>query len=566
MLYSLTSPLIFMVNNFIANGRRFFNRQQKNILSAASVLMAAVFLSRLLGLLRDRFLAGIFFGPDSVWQLDVYFAAFRLPDMIFQLLVVGAFSAAFIPVFSRYLIKDKAEAWHVASTVITFGLILFLLLSLLLVIFTRPLSRLIAPTFSYQELNLMVNLTRVLLIAQISFLVSNFITGILQSHHHFIVPALSPIAYNLGIIFGILVLSHWLGIYGPAVGVILGAFLHLIVQLPLVKELGYRYRFSTDFSHPGVLRIGRLMLPRTLALAVSQIELTVAVFIATSLSAGSLAIFYFAQHLNSLPVGLFGATIGQAALPSLSQHRLGDSLENFKAILISSLNQVLYLSLPASMIMLILRLPAVRLAFGARSFPWEATLLTSQAVALFAISVFAQSAIQILVRGFYALSNTKTPLILGSLSVIVNVILSFVLVFRYNLGILGLAFSLSLASFLHVGLLIIFLSRFVGGFKKSELVKPFLKMSLATLLMGLALWLPFQLLDRYILNTTKTLDLIFLSLVTTFIGLLVYFYLSKLLKIAELDSFIALAHRLKKFSRTFLSETDEMIDPPVSVS
>ena len=336
-------------------------KPQKGILSAAGILMAAVFFSRILGLVRDRFLAGAFFNPTTSWQLDVYFAAFRLPDMIFQLLVVGALSAAFIPVFSQYLFTKKAEAWHIASSVITAGLVLFFLLASVLAIFSLPLSRLIAPSFSTAQLQLMSNLTRVLIIAQVFFLVSNFLTGILQSHHYFLVPALAPIAYNLGIIFGIVFLSPVFGIYGPALGVIIGAFLHFLVQVPLTKNIGFRFKPSLDFHHPGVRRIGRLMLPRAIALAVSQIELTVAVFLATSLSAGSLAIFYFAQHLNSLPVGLFGATIGQAALPSLAQNFPSSSFAKFKNLLTTSLNQVLYLSLPAGMILLILRLPIVRL-------------------------------------------------------------------------------------------------------------------------------------------------------------------------------------------------------------
>jgi len=211
-------------------------KPQKGILSAAGVLMAAVFFSRILGLLRDRFLAGAFFNPATSWQLDVYFAAFRLPDMIFQLLVVGALSAAFIPVFSQYLFTKKAEAWHIASSVITAGLVLFFLLASVLAIFSLPLSRLIAPSFSTAQLQLMSNLTRVLIIAQVFFLVSNFLTGILQSHHYFLVPALAPIAYNLGIIFGIVFLSPVFGIYGPALGVIIGAFLHFLVQVPNQKH------------------------------------------------------------------------------------------------------------------------------------------------------------------------------------------------------------------------------------------------------------------------------------------------------------------------------------------
>ncbi len=521
-------------------------KKTNSVLSAAAVLMTAVLISRLLGLLRDRFLAAYFFDHGSAGQLDVYFAAFRLPDMVFQLLVVGALSAAFIPVFTRYLLKDKTEAWHVASTVISLGMIGFLVLAGAIFFLAEPLSRLIAPSFSAAELQLMTLITRWLLLAQLSFLVSNFFTGILQSQQHFIIPALSPIVYNLGIILGIWLLSSSLGIFGPVAGVILGALLHLLVQLPLLKATGFRFSWSFDWRHPGVRRIGRLMLPRTLALAVSQIELTVAVFIATGLPAGSLAIFYFAQHLNSLPVGLFGATIGQAALPALAQDAQ-ISLDKFKQLLTESLNQVLYLSLPAGVILLVLRLPAVRLAFGARTFPWEATLLTGQAVALFAISVFAQSAIQILVRGFYALGNTKTPFVFGTLAVFANVILSFFLVYRVNLGVLGLVLAISLSSFIHFGLLFWGLSRRVNGFGYKEFWLPLLKMATATLVTGLSLYLPFRLLDRYIFNTTRTLELVGLSLVTGTIGLLVYVGLSYLLRIKEVDHFAALFKKLRRF-------------------
>jgi len=203
--------------------------------------------------------------------------------------------------------------------------------------------------------------------------------------------------------------------------------------------------------------------------------------------------------------------------------------------------------MPAGMILLILRLPAVRLAFGARSFPWEATLLTGQAVALFAISVFAQSAIQILVRGFYALSNTRSPFVIGASAVAVNVFLSFIFVYRFGLGILGLALAISLASFLHLGLLFWRLSRILGGFSADEFYLPVAKMTVATLLTGLSLWLPFRLLDKYIFNTTRTLELVGLSAVTVLIGLLVYGALSYLFKIKELNHFFDLIKKVRHF-------------------
>lgn len=549
-----------MVRNFWRNGRLIFSRKQANILSAATVIMAAVAMSRLLGLFRDRLLAGAFFSGRE-WQLDVYFAAFRIPDMIFQLLVLGALSAAFIPVFSRYLEKREEEAYYLSSSVINFLLIFFVLVSLIVFALAEPLARLITHDFSSIEIDLMVSLTRIMLLAQLFFCLSNFLTGVIQSHQRFLVPALSPVAYNLGIIFGIVVLGRWLGIYGPTIGVVIGAFLHLVIQLPLALRLGLRYSFVFDWRHPGVRQVARLMLPRTLALAVSQIELTVAVFLATSLAAGSLSIFYFAQHLMNLPIGLFGIPIGQAALPTLSRESSGKGFEKFKKTFLSSFNQILYLALPASAILLVLRIPAVRIVFGAASFPWKATLLTGRVLAIFSLSIFAQAVVQLLVRGFYALHDTKTPFWIGALAVLTNVILSFFFIFKLDFGILGLAWATTLASFLQTGLLLVFLNRAIGGFDKKAFFIPLIKMGIATALTAVALWVPMRLLDRFILDTTRTINLVILTVIATFSGMGVYLVLSYFLKIAELKSFISLAKRLGRWQEV-LEESEEIITTP----
>jgi putative peptidoglycan lipid II flippase len=548
-----------MVNKFLVNGRAILERKQTNILSAAFVIMVTVFFSRILGLIRDRLLAGQFFGGNE-WQLDVYNAAFRLPDMVFQLLVLGALSAAFIPVFSEYLKKDRDEASLVASSIINIVLTFFLVLGLVIFIFAPDLCRLIAPSFNAEKLNLMVSLTRIMLIAQIFFCVSNFLTGIIQSNQRFLVPALAPVVYNLGIIFGIVILSPSFGPYGPTIGVVIGSALHFLIQLPLAKNLGFSYSaFNWNFSHPGVKEIVRLMLPRTLALAISQIELTVNVFLATSLTAGSLSIFYFAQHLMNLPVGLFGATIGTAALPSLSQNTVQRDWEEFKKTFLSSFFQILYLTLPACAILLILRVPIVRLVLGTHNFPWEATLLTAKVLAFLIVAVLAQSAIQVLVRGFYALHNTKTPLIIGAFGVFINVVLSVFLTFNMGFGVIGLAIGTSIASIFQAILLFFFLNKAVFWFDKTLVIWPLLKMGLATVATTFCLWLPMRFLDRYILDTTKTIDLLALTVIATFVGLGIYLLLSYLLKIEELKIMIGLWRRIGKW-RSILSASDEIID------
>ena len=548
--------------NLLKNSAKIFLRKQTNILSASFVLMIAVLVSRLLGLIRDRLLAGTFFAQNQEWQLDVYFAAFRLPDMLFQLLVIGALSAAFIPIFSRYLDKDERGAWRLASSVITLAGGIFILLASLIFIFALPLNRLIAPTFNSEELHLMVRLTRIMLVAQFFFVISNFCTGILQSYQRFLLPALAPVAYNIGIILGILFLSGHLGIYGPTLGVALGALFHLLIQIPLLWRLGFVYKPAWDWKSEGIRKIAKLMLPRTLSLGVNQIELTIAVLIATSLATGSLSIFYLAQHLSVLPVGLFGLTIGQAALPALSKEATGSSLDNFRQIFLASWRQILYLALPAGVLLIVLRIPLVRIAFGAKTFPWEATLLTGKVVAILAVSVFAQSVIQLLVRGFYALQDTVTPLLISVGIVILNVLLSFWLVFGLKLGVLGLSLAITIATLFQALLLFLFLEKKIGGLPVKLYLWPFSKMLVASFATGIALWIPMRFLDK-LFDTTRTIQLVILTILAGVSGLAVYLAFSKLLQIKEIDIFWKTLRRFGKWQR-ILAESEEVLDASVT--
>ena len=546
-----------MVANIFKNSAKIFLRKQTNILSASMVLMIAVLMSGALGLVRNRLLAGTFYAQQR-GDLDVYFAAFRLPDMIFQLLVMGVLSAAFIPIFSRYLDKDENEAWEVASSVITLiGSILFVFAAVIFVL-AKPLSNLITPSFNQEEIQLMVRLIRIMLVGQFFFVISNFFPGILQSYQRFLVTALAPIAYNLGIVFGIIFLAPQFGILGPTIGVVLGAFLHLLIQMPVLWRLGFSYKPIWNWAHKGVIKIASLMWPRTLSLAVSQIELTAAVFIATSLASGSLAIFYFAQQLGDLPVRLFGQTIGQATLPTLAKET-ETSMKNFKRIFLAGFLQILYFSLPAGVILIVLRIPLVRIVYGAKSFPWEATLLTGKVVAFFAISIFAQAVIQILVRGFYALQDTVTPLIIGFITMLINVSLSFWLVFSLNLGIIGLSLAITTATLIQAIILFLFLNKKVKGFEEELYLKPMAKMATATFLTGIALWVPMRFLDRFVLDTTRTVQLLFLTIIAGGSGIGVYLLFSKLLNIKELSYFLQTMRRFGAWRR-ILAESEEVLD------
>jgi len=544
-----------MVKNIINNSRNLFNQQNNTILSAAIIIAASYAASAILGLVRNRLLAGTFFGGQES-ELDVYFAAFVIPDTIFQLLVVGALSAAFIPVYSRYLKQGSRQANHLANATLNSLLIILSSATLLVAIFAHPISNLVAH-FPPAQTSLMASLMRLMLLSQVFFTISTFLTGIIQSHRRFLIPAIAPLLYNLGIIIGVIFLTPTLGIYGAAWGVVIGAILHLLIQVPLARHLGYSYRLIFSFRHPGVRTISRLMLPRTLALAVSQAERWIAVVITSLLSAGSLSIFNFARQLYTMPITLFGVSLGQASFPNLSSQADGD-LVRFNQTLSQTLLQILFFSLPASALLLILRIPIVRLAFGADSFPWSATLLTGKTLALFTLSIAPQAASHLLVRAYYALEDTKTPLIISLLTVALNVILSLSLSLSLGLGILGIALAVSISDILSFLLLSFLIQRRTGLL---HVYGPAFKMFVATFFTLASLWLPFRLLDQFVFDTTRTIPLIALTLITSLIGLLVYFAFSYLLGVKELDAVARIFHRLGNW-RKILSRSEEVIEPP----
>lgn len=537
-----------------------FTKQQNNILSAASVIMVAVALSRILGLLRDRMLAARF-TPDD---LGVYYAAFRLPNMIFELLVMGALATAFIPVFTDHIDnKGKAEAYAMANSVINIGLLIFSVVLIPFLFFTDSLSSFLAPGFNSDQIRLMASFTRVMLIAQVfPLIIGNFFTGMLQSFRSFLVPAIAPVVYNLGIILSVLFLSSSIGLYAPVVGVVFGAFLFLVIQIPPIFSYGYRYSFRYSLKDKGTREVAKLMVPRTVGLAVSQVDTTIDLILSTLLGAGAVTVFNFAQHLQQLPIGLFGASIAQATLPSLSSLYARKNLEEFKKIFMSSFSQIMFLVFPLSIMLIVLRIPIVRLVFGASVlFDWDSTVMTGKTLSYFSISLFAQAQIHLLARVFYSLHDTRTPVIIGVVSVVLNTVLSvlFILVFRFEVWSLGL--SASVSSIFNMFALLLFLDRRIKEGIIVELLLPSLKIILSGIVTGFALYIPIKLLDQLIFDTSKTFNLLLLTGCSFSIGLAVYFFLSWFLDIPEFAMLKKLAYRVPLFRKgTMLDTTDEIIN------
>lgn len=544
-----------MFKRWFNNGKDLLEKESSSILSAAAIIMGATLASAVLGLIRTRLLIQFFYVDPAI--VDVFWAAFRLPDMIFQIIIVGALSSAFIPVFSRYL-GNKDESNLIASSMINVVMAIMVILSLLIIIFAYPLSHLIAGGFSPTQLALMVNLTRIMASAQLFFGFSSFLTGVIQSHKRFLIPALSPILYNFGIILGILFLGKSFGIYGPAIGVVIGAVLHLLAQLPLAIKLGFRYHLSWDGHHTAVKEMSRLMLPRVLTLSLVQIEATAILTFSSWLSVGTITLISIAQQLANLPVRLIGIPIGQASLPFFTKATSKNDLESLTTMVNNTILEMLYLALPASVIILVLRIPLVRLAYGADSFPWAETVLTGKLVAILAISICARSLTHVLVRVFYALHNTTTPFVVNLLATIINVGLSYYFLFVIKSGVLGMAFAISIASLIETMILTSLLYN-LAHFSAANLLIPFSKMLGITLITSLALWVPLRVLDNLIFDTTRTIPLIFLTLTVGFIGLLVYIFLSYLFNIPELGVFARLAHKIGGWHKA-LSQSGETLE------
>jgi len=274
--------------------RRFFNSQTKTVTFAAGLLSISALASRALGLIRDGLLAG-YFGASI--ETDIYFAAFRVPDFVYNFLIVGGISIAFLPLFSEYYSRNKKEAWLMASNILNIFLISLIALCSLFFLLTPQLIKFIAPGFREEERTLAISLTRLLFLSPIIFGISNIFSSILHYFNRFLVYSTAPILYNLGIIFGIIFLSPRFGILGVGMGVILGAFLHLVIQIPSAFTCGFRYYFRINFKHPALVSIIRLMIPRSFAVGAQQINLVVITAIASTLGEGSIAVFNFANNL-----------------------------------------------------------------------------------------------------------------------------------------------------------------------------------------------------------------------------------------------------------------------------
>ncbi len=415
--------------------------------------------SRLVGLIRDRMLASSFGAGDA---LDAYYAAFRLPDFFYQLIVLGAITAGFIPVFTEIwerLGQDQAK--KLASKI--FSTIMFALIGVCAVfaIFADQLVPFTVPGFTGSKLVETIQLSRILLISTVFLGMSAVMGGILQSLRRFVAFAFAPVLYNLGIIAGIIFLVPMMGVSGVAWGVVIGASLHFILQAVVALPLGMGKLTWPDFKDTGVIQILKLTIPRVGALAAMQINLIVIIAFASSLETGSVAIFNLANNLQFVPIGLIGISFAVASLPVFSKFAAQNDIKNLRASFLATTRKVFFLIIPSTAIILLLRAQIIRILYGAGEFDWAATIRTADVLAMFALSLIAQAAAPVLTRVFYALKDSKTPFFAALFSMTANIIIAYF--FKDIFGVTGLAAAFSIGAFLQFGLLWFLLRKRLGG-------------------------------------------------------------------------------------------------------
>lgn len=454
------------------------------VTKAAGVVGAATLISRIFGFIRDVVIAW-FFGAGLA--ADAFFVAFRIPNLLRRLFAEGSLSIAFIPVFTEYLAsKGKAEAFSLARSAIRFLSVLLVFVAIAGILLAPLIVRIIAPGFidSPEKLSLTITLTRIIFPYIFFICLVALCMGILNVLGHFAAPAFAPVLLNLAMIGSVFLISPYMAdpVTGLAIGVLIGGVLQLALQMPFLIKKGFYFWQKTKFYHPGLKKIGILMLPTIFGAAVYQINILVGTLLASLLPQGSISYLYYADRLVQFPLGIFAIAIATAVLPSLSRQAAINDFEGVRDTFGHAMKLVLFITVPAMAGLIILREPIVALLFKRGAFDAETVRLTASALLYYGIGLWAFSGVRIVVSTFYALQDTKTPVKIAVISISANILLGIILMGPLAHG--GLALSTSLASMLNLGLLIRALKIKLGHLGMKNIMKSACKTILCSAIMG----------------------------------------------------------------------------------
>ena len=503
-------------------------------LAHAGLIVSATFLaSRVLGWVRLVVIANTFAASPA---LDSFFAAFRIPDLIFQLVAAGALGSALIPIVAGLLATgEESRAWRVVSTVTNLMLIGLLVLGAVLFVLAPPVVKAITPGFSQVELDRTVELTRLMLLSPIFLALGSVVTSVLHAGGRFAAAAVAPVVYNIAIIVAALVLTPAFGIEGVAIGVVCGSLGHLLVQLWSVTRLGFRYSARIDRRDPQARTALWLMAPRALGLGASQVTFVVMTSLASTLGAGAITAYNVAFTLLQIPIGVIGVPLGTVVFPSLSREVALGNLEEYMSLLTRALRLLIYTMLPIGGLLAILRVPIVQVLFPA--FDPKAVEETSSTLLFFVLGLAAHALIAILARAFYARQDTRTPVAAAILAVVINSSLAFV--FVGPLGLPGLALAIAVAAWVETVVLVWLLKRRLEGLDVVALIRVFVEAAVGTAIAVAVGLLAMRWIEATIGRTPGRIAVTAEGIAVAAVFALAYLAVSLALRIPELPTIVA---------------------------
>lgn len=491
--------------------------KKSKISQSAAVVGIAVLCSRLLGLVREQVFAGLF---GAGFAYDSFVVAFRIPNLLRDLFGEGALSAAFVTVFSHYdTKKSKEETWQLASNVLTFFAICLSLLVILGIFLAAPLVHLLAPDFAkiVGKSELTIVLTRMMFPFLVFISLSAVVMGILNTKGRFFVPSIASSFFNLGSIVAGTTLSFILPKYGypaitgMAIGTLVGGILQLAIQLPALFNLGFKFKPQLRLNDPGLHRILKLMIPATIGLSATQLNIFINTNFAATCVEGSVSWLNYSFRLVQLPIGIFGVALSIAMLPVLAKQAAAKQIPEMKETMISSLTLVLALTLPATFGLMFLSEPIIKLIFEHGAFTAADTLATAQTLSLYTVGLFAYSANKVLVPAFYAINKTKFPVIASFLSVACNILIINLTIDSFQHR--AIALSTSCTMILNFFFLLAVLQKNMGGLPLAMLAKNLCKILIATTAIIVTLhlsisYIPSLLADNLILQAASLFGVI----------------------------------------------------------
>lgn len=531
----------------VKNLFHIFNKKIEGLHEAAYLLGVFALLSQVLALLRDRVLASSF-GVGHT--LDIYYSSFEIPDFIFATVASIVSISVLVPFITERLERSAEETKRFINAIFSCFSLIIVSVSIIVFLAMPYLAPKVFPGIA--DTATLIHMARILLLSPILLGLSNFVASLTQVGKRFLVYALSPLFYNLGIILGAAFLYPIFGIYGLAYGVIIGAFMHLAIQLPFVFRTGLLSVWPLHFDFRAVKEVFLISIPRTITLGMTQITTLALVGMASVMSVGSISIFNFSNNLESVPLSIIGVSYSLAAFPTLSRFVSRNQIGEFVAHISAALRHVIFWSIPISVLFIVLRAQIVRTIYGAGKFDWNGTKLTAAALAVFAISVLAQSLVLIFIRGYYAMGNTRKSLYASIATGILSIGLSFLFMklfylaptFRYfvehlfrvddipGTEVLMLALGFSLAQVINCVMLWRWFEREHPGLSLS-LYRTLFQSFAASVIMGFVSYLGLNLFDN-IFNLNKVAGIFMQGLCSGLIGIAVFVLVLKLLNSEEL--------------------------------